>query len=147
MPRFISQFLRKPAISASAFQNILHNPFLIVLARERHFLSCSYICATIFDSHNLVVVVGTVHGILKASTWAWSRACISHNLFLKKFFIYIGIQLINNVVIVSGVQQKLIQLYKCMCLFFFKFFSHLGCYIILSRVSCAIQQVLVGCPF
>ena len=29
---------------------------------------------------------------------------------------------------------------------FFKFFSGLGCYIILSRIPCAIQQVLVGYP-
>ena len=35
--------------------------------------------------------------------------------------------------------SKEIQLYIYMYLFFFKFFSHLGCYIILSRVSCVTQ--------
>ena len=45
------------------------------------------------------------------------------------------------------VYSKVIQLYIYMYLFFLKFFSHLGCYIILSRVPCAIQQVLVGYPF
>ena len=34
-----------------------------------------------------------------------------------------------------------------MYLFFFKFFSHSGCYVILSRVPCAIQYVFVGYPF
>ena len=40
---------------------------------------------------------------------------------------------------------KMLQLY--ICLFFLKFFSHLGYYGLLSRVPCAIQQVLVGYPF
>ena len=34
------------------------------------------------------------------------------------------------------VYSKVIPLYKFMCLFFFKFFPHLGCYIILNRVLC-----------
>ena len=34
-----------------------------------------------------------------------------------------------------------------MYLFFFKFFSHSVCYIILSKVPCAIQQVFVGYAF
>ena len=37
------------------------------------------------------------------------------------------------------VYSKAIQLYTYMYLFFFKFFSHLGYYRILSRVPCAIQ--------
>ena len=40
-----------------------------------------------------------------------------------------------------SVYSKVIQLY--IYLFFFKFFSHLGYYRILSRVPCRIQQVLV----
>ena len=44
------------------------------------------------------------------------------------------------------VYSKVTQLYIYMYLFFFKFFSHLCCYIILSRVPYAIQQVLVGYP-
>ena len=43
--------------------------------------------------------------------------------------------------------SKVIQLYIYMYLFFFKFFSHLGCYIILSRVPCAVHYVLIGYPF
>ena len=34
-----------------------------------------------------------------------------------------------------------------MYIFFFKFFSHFGCYIIFSRVPCDLQQVLDDCPF
>ena len=37
----------------------------------------------------------------------------------------------------------MIQLYIYMYLFFFKFFSHLGCYIILRRVPCEHMYVPV----
>ena len=50
----------------------------------------------------------------------------------KKFLFYIGVQLTNNVVLVSGI-SKVIQLYVYMHLFFFKLFSHLGYYRIESR--------------
>ena len=43
--------------------------------------------------------------------------------------------------------SKVIQLFIYMYLFLFKFFSHLSCYIIQSRVPCAIQQALVSNPF
>ena len=45
----------------------------------------------------------------------------------------------NNVSIVSGVQQSDSVLYIYMYLFFFKFFSHLGYYRILSSVPCVLQ--------
>ena len=54
----------------------------------------------------------------------------------KKTLFYIRIQLINNLVLVSGVHKKVIQLY--MYLFFFKFLFPLGYYKILSRVPCSI---------
>ena len=41
------------------------------------------------------------------------------------------------------VYSKVIQLCMCIYLFFFRFFSHLGYYRILSIVPCAIQQFLV----
>ena len=67
-----------------------------------------------------------------------------HTLF--KFLFCIGLQLIYNVVLVSGVQQSdsVIHIHT---LFFSKFFSHLVYSRILSRVPCAIQQVLVGYLF
>ena len=48
--------------------------------------------------------------------------------------------MIYNVVLVSGVQQSgsAIHIY-----FFFRFFSHIGYYRLLSRVPCVIQQALV----
>ena len=55
--------------------------------------------------------------------------------------------MINNVVLVLAVYSKEIQLYIYMYLFLAKFFSHLGCYITLSRVPCAIQLVFVGYLF
>ena len=38
-----------------------------------------------------------------------------------------------------GVYSNLIQLYRYTCLFFFRFFSHIGYYRVLSRVVCAMQ--------
>ena len=45
--------------------------------------------------------------------------------------------------------SKVIQLYIYiyMYLFFFRFFSHIGYYKVLSRVPCAIQQVLADYIF
>ena len=60
-------------------------------------------------------------------------------------------QLINNVVFL--VYSKVIQLYKSMYLFSFKFFPHLGGYIVLKRIGgyivlkrvlCATEQALTG---
>lgn len=70
----------------------------------------------------------------KAITW----------IFLKKSF-YNGVKLMNNVVLVLGVQQKF-QLYIYMHPLK-KFFSHLGYYRVLSRFPCAIQQVFVSYLF
>ena len=42
------------------------------------------------------------------------------------------------------VDGKVIQLYIYIYSFFFRFFSHIGYHRILSRVPCALQQVLVG---
>ena len=52
------------------------------------------------------------------------------------YFYFISIELIYNVVLVSGVQQSDIYI-----------FSHIGYYRILRRVPCAIQQVLVNYLF
>ena len=57
--------------------------------------------------------------------------------FLRNFFLYIGVKLTNNVVLISTV-DGVIQLYIYVYLFF-KFSSLLGCYIIWSRVPSAIQ--------
>ena len=54
--------------------------------------------------------------------------------FFLIFILYWSI--IDNVVLVSSVQQNDSVIHY---LFFFKFFSHLGHYIILSRVLCSIQ--------
>ena len=54
----------------------------------------------------------------------------------------------NNVVLVSGVQQNDLVLYIHMCVCIIFFFSNsfpiLGCYIILSRIPWATWEVLVG---
>ena len=56
--------------------------------------------------------------------------------------------MINNVMLVSGIQQSdsVIHIHIYI-FFFFEFFSHLGYYQILSRVPHAIQEVLVGYLF
>ena len=53
--------------------------------------------------------------------------------------------MIYNVMLVSGVQQResVIHIYiSTLC--FFRFFSHIGRYRVLSRVPCARQQVLIS---
>lgn len=58
--------------------------------------------------------------------------------------------MINNVALVPVPQQSdsvIPPLHTYIYLFFIKFFSQLGYYITLSRVPCAIQKVLAGCPF
>ena len=61
------------------------------------------------------------------------------------FQLYIGVYMIYNVILISGVSQ--IDLYIYMYLFFFKFLSHIGYQSLLNRVPCAIQQVLVDYTF
>ena len=58
-------------------------------------------------------------------------------------FFLIEVQLIYNVVLVSGVQQSDSAIY----IFFFRFFSLIDYYKILSIFPCATQQVLVGYLF
>ena len=70
--------------------------------------------------------------------------CLEQLLFFFKIFIEM---LINNVVLVSGVQQSDSVIHIHLYLFFFRFFSIIGCYKILSIVPCAIQQVLIGYLF
>ena len=52
--------------------------------------------------------------------------------------IFIGVESIYNVVLISAVEQSdsVIQIHIST---FFRFFSHIGHYRVLSRVSCAIQ--------
>ena len=47
--------------------------------------------------------------------------------------------MIYNVMLVSGVQQNDSVIHIHIYPFFFRFFSHIGYYRILSRVPCAIQ--------
>ena len=54
-----------------------------------------------------------------------------------------GVESIYNVVLVSGVQHSDSVICTHTCLFFSRFFSIIGYYRVLSRVPCAIQQVLV----
>ena len=56
--------------------------------------------------------------------------------------------MIYNVVLVSGVQQSESVIHiHISTLFFFRLFSHIGHYRVLSRVPCAIQQVLISYLF
>ena len=68
--------------------------------------------------------------------------------FCFKLFkkVFIGVQLIYNVALVSSVQQSESVIHIHISLFF-RFFSHIGHYRVLSRVPCAIQQVLISYLF
>ena len=57
--------------------------------------------------------------------------------FFFNFLFYTGVKSIYNVMLDSGVQQSDSVIYTHGPIFFKSFF-HLGCYIILSRVPCAI---------
>ena len=68
--------------------------------------------------------------------------------FLPLFFfflIFIEVQLIYDVLF--QVYSKVNHLYIYIYPLFFRFYSHIGLYRVLSRVPCAIQQVLVVCLF
>ena len=53
--------------------------------------------------------------------------------------------MIYSVVLVLDVQQSESVVYKHMYIFFFfRFFSHIGRYRVLSRVPCATQRVLIS---
>ena len=67
-----------------------------------------------------------------------------YSLFLYSFLLaYSGF----TILCLFQVCSKVIQLYMYTYPFFFRFFSHLGYYRILSRVLCVIQQVLVDYLF
>ena len=55
----------------------------------------------------------------------------------------IGVESIYKVVSVSGVQQSSSVIHTLISTFFFRFFAHIGYYKVLSRVFCAMWQVLV----
>ena len=59
--------------------------------------------------------------------------------FLLLFLIFVGVQLIYNIVLVSGVQQSDSVIHVHISIFV-RFFSHVGYYRILSKVPCAIQK-------
>lgn len=56
---------------------------------------------------------------------------------IKKTLLYIGVQLVDNVVIVSGGQQRYSALHICVSILpWTPFPSHPGCHIMLNRVPC-----------
>ena len=66
-------------------------------------------------------------------------------LFVFLFLIFIGVQVICNVVSVSAVQKSESVIHTHISTHLF--FSHLGHYRVLSRVSCATQQILISYLF
>ena len=77
---------------------------------------------------------------LSTSPWIAILLYTSILLIFKKFFIYIGVQLINNAVLVSGVWKS----DSGICIrisILFQFFFHLGFYKILSIFTCAVFAI------
>ena len=58
------------------------------------------------------------------------------------FLTFIGVWLIYNIVLVSDVQKRESVICMHISTFFFRIFSYIRHYTVLSRVPCAIQQVL-----
>ena len=52
-----------------------------------------------------------------------------------------------DVVLVLDAQQNDLVISIYIYIYFFRFFSHIGYYKILSMVSCAVQEILVGYLF
>ena len=77
------------------------------------------------------------------------RSCRASVVSFCSVLHFIRLQLIYNVVFVSGIQQSgsCVYIYIYIFFHFFRFFSHVGYNKILSRIPCAIQEVLVGYPF
>ena len=63
------------------------------------------------------------------------------------FLIFIGVQLVYSVVLVSGVRQSGSVTRVFISTVCFRFFSHIGHYRVFSRVPRAIQQILIGYLF
>ena len=69
-------------------------------------------------------------------------------------FLFTGVELIYNVVLLSAIQHSESVIYMCVCVCvcvcvckkhsFFKLFSHIGHYRVLSRVPYALQYVLIS---
>ena len=79
----------------------------------------------------------TLSGRTQSCLLSYSQENILCLVILKKM--YIGVELIYNVMLVSGVQQSDSVIHIFIYPFFFIFFSHIGYYRILSRAPCAIQ--------
>ena len=76
----------------------------------------------------------------------WQHVSVLHGSLLlnnQSFFFLIGVQLLYNVVLVSAVLRSESAICIHISPFFFGFPSHLGHHRALSRVLCAIQQVLI----
>ena len=94
----------------------------------------------IYILHQKLFHYRVLQGIKYSSLCYTIYPCCSLILFFK---IFIRVQLNYNVVFVSN-YSKVNQLYIHIYPRFFRFFSHIGHYRVLSLVHCALQQVLTG---
>ena len=79
------------------------------------------LCLTLSDPMDCSLPGSSVHGIFQARVLEWGA---------------IGVQLVYNSVLVSGVQQSDLVIHNPL---FFRLSSPLGLYRVLSRVACATQ--------
>ena len=102
-----------------------------------------------FKVYFLLII--TLHIFISTDNVVWhlSRCLLEMHLLFRGFKnIFIGITLIYKVVLVNfQVYSKANQLCINIYPFLFRFFSHVGYYIVLSRFHYAIQQVIVTYPF
>ena len=115
----------------------------IILSPEFSFRVASYQSPCIFPPGQFCLKLTSN---IKSDFWSLRtsphlRSWGSVSLF-KKIYIYIGVQLISNVVLVSTVQQNESIIH--IATFFKSCFSHIGHYRVLSRCLCAIQHVLMS---
>ena len=110
-----------------------------------------HFCITIFHVHTRDTVFLQCRWIEDCKTEKKKKRLQNSEefFFLLKFFLkhYIGIQLINNIVIISDRQQTDSAIYIHLFILSPSHLdSHLDCHITLSRIPSAIHWVLVGYP-
>ena len=76
-----------------------------------------------------------------------TRAQPTINFFNSYFIIFIGVELIFNAVLVSGIEQSGSVIY--ISLLCFRFFSYIGHFRVLSRVTRAVLVTVLisSCPY
>ena len=96
-----------------------------------------------YGGRKILFFILTVPVLFEVFPLFWGKLFV----FLKNFLFYVGVWLIDKVVIVSDVQQSDSALDVHTSVFFFRFSSHVAYYRVLRRVPSALQLALADYLF